>query len=141
MENNFNIPKYRAKKIDSDEYVIGYLKITKYNNRTEYVINFSYDSSSIFGESEIDPTTLAINFHDMKDSENNPIFASLSKCGKGGDIADLDDGHREIVFIWHKYAMCIDTIVKREIKPYNKKFISLIPQLFIFRTKIIGIQK
>ena len=35
---------------------------------------------------EIDPTTLAINFSDMLDSQGNKIFASLSENGKGGDI-------------------------------------------------------
>jgi len=30
--------------------------------------------------------TRSINFEDMLDSENNPIFASLSERGKGGSI-------------------------------------------------------
>ena len=52
---NIQLPIYRAKKIDIDEYVEGYLKFTKYNNRTEYVINYMYDSNSVFGECEIYP--------------------------------------------------------------------------------------
>lgn len=80
------IPIFRAKKIDSDEYVSGYLKFTKYNNKTEYVINYVYDSSSIFGECEIDPTTLSIHFPNMLDRKGNKIFASLQEDGKGGDL-------------------------------------------------------
>jgi len=33
--------------------------------------------------------TRSINFEDMLDSENNPIFASLSESGKGGDTIDI----------------------------------------------------
>lgn len=94
-----NVPIYRAKKIDGDEYVSGYLKFTKYNNRTEYVINYVYDSSSVFGECEIDPTTLAIHFPgDMIDSKGNKLFASLSKDGKGGDVVEymLERGKKAI---------------------------------------------
>ncbi len=35
--------------------------------------------------------TRSINFEDMKDSEDNPIFASLSEDGKGGDIIDSEE--------------------------------------------------
>ena len=35
---------------------------------------------------QIDPSTLAIHFPDMIDSEGTKIFASLSEDGKGGDI-------------------------------------------------------
>ena len=83
-----NLPIFRAKKTDSDEYVSGYLKFTKYNNRTEYVINYVYDSSSVFGECEIDPSTLSIHFPDRLDSQGNKIFASLQEDGKGGDICE-----------------------------------------------------
>ena len=44
-----------------------------YNERLEHI-------------TEIDPTTLAIHFPDMLDSQGNKIFASLSEDGKGGDI-------------------------------------------------------
>ena len=39
---------------------------------------------------EIDPTTLAIHFPDMLDSQGNKIFASLSKDGRGGDIVEFE---------------------------------------------------
>lgn len=74
-----NIPIYRAKKIDSDEYVEGfYVEVGSaghiYNNDLKG-----------FGAYLIDSTTLAIHFSDMLDSQGNKIFASLSKDGKGGD--------------------------------------------------------
>ncbi len=75
------IPVYRAKKIDSDEYVEGFL--CDYNNQTFNKISYYIfkDHNKMF-YNKIDPTTLAINFPDMKDSEDNPIFASLSEDGK-----------------------------------------------------------
>ena len=84
-----NIPIYRAKKIDSDEYVEG---IAVDNNLLIQCTHFdSYYNEHIASVVEIDPTTLAIHFKDMIDSEGNKIFASLSKNGKGGDIMKDDE--------------------------------------------------
>jgi len=92
-----NIPKYRAKKIDSDEYLMGDLisgafKKTKDNTPCCYILDYSKLEYDCFedllwqiNDFEIDPLTMSINFSDMLDSENNPIFASLSESGKGGD--------------------------------------------------------
>ena len=82
-----NIPVYRSKMIDSDGYVIGFFHSRKWDGetRTEYYI--TYESL----EWEIDPTTLAIHFPDMLDSQGNKIFASLSEDGKGGDIMKDDE--------------------------------------------------
>lgn len=71
-----NIPKYRAKKIDSEEYVFGYIR---------EINNEAYFMDTLDDDVQIDPSTLAISFPDMLDSNNNPIFASLSESGKGGD--------------------------------------------------------
>ena len=87
------IPEYRAKCIDSDEFVEGYL----INGRFIFK-EWIDDVWTSFGETksnkalvyEIDPTTLAIHFKGMIDSEGNKIFASLSKDGKGGDIVDFE---------------------------------------------------
>ncbi len=83
---NLNIPIYRAKKIDSDEYIVGYLveewEYKGKNKRFFYGIKRFKSKATI----EIDPTTLSIHFHDMIDSQGNKIFASLSEDGKGGDI-------------------------------------------------------
>ena len=74
-----NIPIYRAKKIDSDEYAVGY-----------YTYNIDNGLGFIWEENihKVDITTLAIHFPDMLDSQGNKIFASLSEDGKGGDILE-----------------------------------------------------
>ena len=83
-----NIPIYRAKKIDSDEYVLGtgttdFLNVNQYKQfqgegRIWLWSNYSWI--------EIDPLTLAIHFKDMLDCDNKKIFASLdSDNGIGGD--------------------------------------------------------
>ena len=106
-----NIPIYRAKKINSDEYIIGQYLPTYKTKRNEdgdninedevlhhYLIksisNAETDDEDRFdfwGFEEIDITTLAIHFPDMTDSQGNKIFASLSEDGKGGDIMKYDD--------------------------------------------------
>ena len=87
-----NIPIYRAKKIDSDEYVEGYYSPDK--NYQEHIHTIFYFDIGDFNvdrktTTQIDPTTLAINFPDMLDSQGNKIFASLSASGKGGDIVSI----------------------------------------------------
>lgn len=74
-----NIPIYRAKKIDSDEYVIGCLDFNKYRTFYHIITVDRYNHT-------IDPTTLAIHFKDMLDGQGNKFFASLSKNGIGGDV-------------------------------------------------------
>lgn len=77
------IPIYRAKKVDSDEYVIGELH-TLGTDEEPFItteINDRFIDHII-----IDPTTLSIHFPDMLDSQGDKIFASLSEDGKGGDI-------------------------------------------------------
>ena len=80
-----NIPIYRAKKIDSDKYIQGYLL----GMWGEYFISWG-ETNHVPNKVQIDPTTLAINFSNMLDSEGNKIFASLSEDGKGGDIIELE---------------------------------------------------
>lgn len=85
-----NIPIYRAKKIDSDEYVMGMLTKRVF---TDYLLIRDDINTNL---SKIDPTTLAIHFSDMLDSKGNKIFASLSEDGKGGDIVEYN-GRQEII--------------------------------------------
>ena len=106
-----NIPIYRAKKIDSVRLVDGYYfpqdYIGNYPNedaeeREEIVKHFICGTTThdiwddeeghfkFMGIDEIDPTTLAIHFPDMLDSQGNKIFASLSASGKGGDILRIE---------------------------------------------------
>ena len=81
------IPIYRAKKKDSDEYVYGYYteRVPHYLSGRHY-IHFYNEATATY--EKIDPTTLAIHFPDMLDSQGNKIFASLSEDWKGGDILD-----------------------------------------------------
>lgn len=91
-----NIPIYRAKKIDCDEYVAGFYSsaydIHHYiisHLGVDTKVNLVYQMSTDIHK--IDPTTLAIHFPDMLDSQVNKIFASLSEDGKGGDIMKDDE--------------------------------------------------
>ena len=86
-----NIPIFRAKKIDSDDYVKGYLldKNTILTTAYYYVQGMPPEVEEYFNK--IEPTTLAIHFPDMLDSGGNKIFASLSEDGKGGDIMKDDE--------------------------------------------------
>ncbi len=81
-----NLPIYRAKKIDSDEYVKGW-----YSEPIIIEGNLYLNITSKNGTFRIDPTTLAIHFSDMLDRQGNKIFASLSEDGKGGDICYVRD--------------------------------------------------
>ncbi len=72
------IPIYRAKKIDSDEWVEGLLFINHLGDYTKQ------ESKSLL-DIEIDPNTLAIHFKNMIDKNGKKIFASLSEDGVGGD--------------------------------------------------------
>ena len=87
------IPIFRAKKLNSDEYVSGYLKFTKYNNRTEYVINYVYDSSSVFGECEIDPSTLSIHFPNSINTNSEKVWYNLEEISN--IIKDYESGKVE----------------------------------------------
>lgn len=95
------IPIFRAKKIDSDEYVKGFYIYNKDENK-HYIFSDTYfdliiktewchEGISIEQFTKIDITTLAIHFPDMLDSQGNKIFASLSEDGKGGDICYVRD--------------------------------------------------
>ena len=87
-----NIPIYRAKKIDSDEYVEGELirdtRFTPVWCYLTYMVN-----GVIYKGEQVDPSTLAIHFPDMLNSEGTKIFASLSEDGKGGDIIENHTGY------------------------------------------------
>lgn len=108
-----SLPIYRAKRIDSDDYVEGY-----YCNvcRTDLIVTddtiktFDADENRVLygtcetGIVQIDLTTLSISFPDILDSEGNKIFASLSEDGKGGDIIEVIDCEcNKYVYIYNKY--------------------------------------
>lgn len=98
-----NIPIYRAKKIDSDEYLFGTGTTDFLNISMMFRIDDKYKNDgsrlwlwSDYSWKEIDPSTLSIHFPDMLASDSDRllpngekdlrIFASLSEDGKGADI-------------------------------------------------------
>jgi len=96
------IPIYRAKTIDSDEWVEESLIEYPYGNGFFMLITFEYRNNTFKDEFswKIDPSTLAIHFQGMTDSKGTKIFASLSEDGKGGDICNYiffygDNHHRK----------------------------------------------
>ena len=104
-----NLPIYRAKKIDSDEYVKGW-----YSEPIIIEGNLYLSITNKYGSFRIDPTTLAVHFHGMMDIQGNEIFASLSEDGKGGDIMKDDEyygiaKYRNCEFVV-EYEKCLDNI-------------------------------
>ena len=114
-----NIPIYRALKLNTEnEYVEGYYQtetgtnvedknnmfptlrhiIVDLDNHQLRLDLFGdgklHDDSHIREQYEIDPTTIAIHFPDMLDSQGNKIFASLQEDGKGGDIIESEFRHK-----------------------------------------------
>ena len=101
-----NLPIFRAKKLDSDECVIGF--IVKSECDEDFLIRV--DGEYHF----IDVSTLSIHFPDMIDSQGNKIFASLQEDGKGGDIMQDDEyfgiaKYKDCQFVV-EYEDCIDNI-------------------------------
>ena len=92
------IPIFRAKKLDSDEYVEGYL-LHKFENNYYISLEWSMDSDGYTPDFvKIDISTLSIHFPDMLDRLGNKIFASLQEDGKDGDI----------LFMQHCYIVSFD---------------------------------
>ena len=114
-----NIPIYRAKEINSNEYIKGtgttdFLNINNISGFEHYNDGTRLWLWSNYFWIEIDPTTLAIHFEDMLDSQGNKIFASLSEDGKGGDIMQDDEyigiaKYIDCQFVV-EYENCIDNI-------------------------------
>ena len=122
------IPIFRAKKLDSDGYIIGQYIETEFSNE-EYcdieeqetiikhciikdfrTVHDDYEYCN-FDITEIDIATLAIHFPDMLDSQGNKIFASLQEDGKGGDTCSVNDyiyGGLNGVAIYQNYGFRID---------------------------------
>ena len=117
-----NLPIFRAKKLDSGEYVKGFLyqdlicyipsdgfKSDEYKKAVDTETWFIMDNLS--NTSMIDTTTLSSHFPDMLDSQGNEIFASLQKNGRGGDVCSVNDyidSGLEGVAIYQNYGFRID---------------------------------
>lgn len=128
-----NIPIYRALKLGTkDEYVEGY-----YFCDTDVGVSVVKLLDDTNEEIVIDDMTLSIHFPDMLDSENNKIFASLAKDGRGGSILLYEDSKdiRELICTYQYYRIDLRpiNIIKDS---YNFKGCTLNEQL-----KIIGINK
>ena len=91
LKESLNIPVYRAKKIDNDDYIQGWYSDPVIINSKLYLSITNKD-----GVFRIDTTTLSIHFPDMLDSQGNNIFASLSEDGKGGDVVNNGNGESVI---------------------------------------------
>jgi len=83
-----NIPIYRAKKMNSDEYIEG--EVNQNWNKT-------FIKKSPYWNYEVNPNTLAIHLPGMLDKNDKKIFASLSIDGVGGDKL-LINGHFGVKF-------------------------------------------
>ncbi len=105
-----NLPIYRAKKIDSDDWVEGYLTENNGGYKIEVkkypFVNGGFVLKSYF----IDQKTLASHMDGMIDKNGKKIFASLSEGGVGGDRVfikgeGLMKKHKEIVIYKnHKFG-------------------------------------
>lgn len=136
------IPIYRAKKIDSDEWIDGsYISDFFDVESNKYIGEVIYKLTSTIGKDyfQIDQSTLAIHFPDMIDSDGNKIFASLSEDGKGGDIVSGGFGIPRIkveqTVIYKNGSFIIET------KKHNPKFIDIISGVYHLDLEIIGIQQ
>ena len=132
------IPIYRAKKIDSGEYVIGWLA-----NPTPSLFYIFYNHCGYLNvnnevciqeneRAEIDPSTLAIHFPDMLDSEGTKIFASLSEDGRGGDILYSKAYSTNLIILYQTYTVAI--------LDYNKRY-WVRSNIVSEDIEVVGIQK
>ena len=122
-----DLPIFRAKKLDSDKYIIGQYIETEFSNE-EYcdieeqetiikhciikdfrTVHDDYEYCN-FDITEIDIATLAIHFPDMLDSQGNKIFASLQEDGKGGDIVKIRDSDFKYVYKYIKGRFMLDSL-------------------------------
>ena len=123
------IPIYRAKKIDSDEYIEGFLK-----NCTDTGLDTFWIQSNEFIDYKIEINTLSIHFPDMLDIQGNKIFASLQEDGKGGDILKhINHIHQDDMPVYNPYYK------KGDIKIDDIPLKSNMPNLDYYR--IVGIQQ
>lgn len=90
-----SVPLYKARKIDSDEYIIGFL--VKHQCKNCVNTYFIYLENSVDEVYEIDISTLSIHFPTMVDSKGTKLFASLNKNGIGGDKVSHEEEFQTFV--------------------------------------------
>ena len=138
-----NIPIFRAKKKDSNDYVEGFLyqdiicyvpsdgvKADEYKKALNEESWFIMDN---IGRNEmIDTTTIAIHHPNMLASDSDRyfsngekdlrVFASLQKEGKGGDLVGYVNGHINYN-VAERYIISEDGVLfLRDIVPNIKKY-------------------
>ena len=140
--SNLNIPEYRAKRDDNGEEVIGFYLPTMlwYDSflaepSHTILVGTPHDilnsqNGYYYEQYFVDPSTLAIHFPDMLDSQGNKIFASLSENGKGGDVITYDEDIRIIAIYKNGTFIFKDSMN-----------LAIVPSSRYLRTKVIGIQK
>ena len=168
------IPIFRAKKLDSDEYIIGDLFDGKYiiakselnrdisealKHIREDILTKDCISAECKNEHhllnkmlnkllvnerlehiyEIDPTTLAIHFENMLDSQGNKIFASLQEDGKGGDIAKYNNKGDWIAIYIENAFMWVNVLDMQKIG--TKQPVSFLRLKPLAKMIVIGIQE
>jgi hypothetical protein len=132
------IPIYRAKMIDSNEYVVGWLKTCTDTGVILWI------QTRDWIDYQIDESTLAIHFPDMLDIQGNKIFASLSEDGRGGSIFNFEGEAYVVIFcidlsinafeINSLNSICPDSLYEwrnKDFKDESKKY----------DLKVIGIQE
>ena len=109
MTKEYNIPIFRAQRLDNDELVEGYYgEDSVCLHISHYITEHGHGVAN-----EIKPETLAIHFPSMLDINGKPIFASLNKNGIGGD--KLTDGYGE------QYTCLFNTITNSVVMQYHTK--------------------
>ena len=114
IKQDFTKETDSLKKLDGDWYAIG--KLVNFNKCESIVFDGSllvfHNEMYTFKKEDIapiDPTTKAIHFEDMTDSEDNPIFASLdSKKGIGGDIVSSGGENYIVLFVDLEIKYCFN---------------------------------
>ena len=104
-----NLPIFRAKRINSDEYVFGVPRQDS-KGMFEMIINVVEDGIPGVIQRYIEVDTISIHFPDMLDSQSNKIFASLQEDGKGGDIVKIRDSDFKYVYKYIKGRFMLDSL-------------------------------
>lgn len=137
-----SIPVYRGKRLDNDEYIKS-TTIANLDGLLKMLVNIEvltwpWVKGKIYKAVwvEIAPSTLAIHFPDMIDSEDTKIFASLREDGKGGDTL------KQIISSEH-LDPCDWCIINGTLKYFEFEFYIKTKQYPLYKdfsTKITGIQ-
>ena len=91
-----NLPIFRAKRINSDEYVFGVPRQDS-KGMFEMIINVVEDGIPGVIQRYIEVDTISIHFPDMLDSQSNKIFASLDI--KGGSLIEYEEKIFEAMYL------------------------------------------